>query len=343
MKPIPTFIVVVHVKDDVQAVRQTGVAFTNGAQGVFLIHHQQNHRRLCDIYNKVRFWFPDVWLGLNFLDLAPEKALAQAPFDVDGMWLDSTEGLNASNVPANRSYAIFAGTAFKYQPQPDDLERAVRDAADLFDVVCTSGPGTGEAIDVHKLCSMYAVSRKPLALASGVTVENVDHFLPHVDCIMVNTGVSKDFHTLDPERVRALAGKLQGWINSRQPSGPLEAGLVKLDEWLRRHYSIGLPAATDGWQSGPPQEPGKWWLLGDVEFGTMGSNYTGGQAPRRRLDMVRVQRISDGLSGVCDGRFVRLTPFDPDNRAPGYVGVWRKVVSPALPEGFTLDNDVEAG
>jgi predicted TIM-barrel enzyme len=45
----------------------------------------------------------------------------------------------------------------------------------------------------------------PLAVASGITPENVDQFLPYVDCFMVSTGISKSFHDLDPVKTHQLA------------------------------------------------------------------------------------------------------------------------------------------
>jgi len=43
-----------------------------------------------------------------------------------------------------------------------------------------------------------------LALASGVTCENVDKFLPYVNCILVATGVCKDFYNFDVVKLRNL-------------------------------------------------------------------------------------------------------------------------------------------
>lgn len=56
-----------------------------------------------------------------------------------------------------------------------------------------------EAVDEHRL-----------AVASGVTPENVQDYLPYVDDFLVATGISKNFHTLDPEKARELAGIIHG-------------------------------------------------------------------------------------------------------------------------------------
>ena len=49
-----------------------------------------------------------------------------------------------------------------------------------------------------------------LAIASGVTPDNIGDYLPYVDHFLVASGISQDFHTLDPAKVRALAEAIHG-------------------------------------------------------------------------------------------------------------------------------------
>lgn len=55
---------------------------------------------------------------------------------------------------------------------------------------------------------MPARAAKPIALASGVTPENVDAYLPFVDAYLVATGISLDFEHLDASRTRALVERV---------------------------------------------------------------------------------------------------------------------------------------
>jgi len=74
-----------------------------------------------------------------------------------------------------------------------------------MDVVTTSGPGTGEAASVSKIRAMKAaLGDFPLAIASGITPENVGPYLGVADCFLVATGISADFSDFDPLRIRAL-------------------------------------------------------------------------------------------------------------------------------------------
>jgi predicted TIM-barrel enzyme len=93
-----------------------------------------------------------------------------------------------------------------------DLAKAARRAAPWIDVVTTSGPGTGKAAAPAKVRAMKeALGEHPLALASGVTPENVTDYLPWVDGFLVATGISYTFEDLDPARVRDLVRIVRAW------------------------------------------------------------------------------------------------------------------------------------
>jgi predicted TIM-barrel enzyme len=74
-----------------------------------------------------------------------------------------------------------------------------------MDVVTTSGPGTGIAAARAKIVAMKeAVGGFPLAIASGITPDNVADYLDVADCFLVATGISRSFTELDPEKTRTL-------------------------------------------------------------------------------------------------------------------------------------------
>ena len=50
-----------------------------------------------------------------------------------------------------------------------------------------------------------AVGDFPLAIASGITPENVADYLDVADCFLVATGISRSFTELDPAKVRSLS------------------------------------------------------------------------------------------------------------------------------------------
>ncbi|MBN9521474.1 adenine phosphoribosyltransferase [bacterium] len=219
-----TVLPVVHVESADQARRNSAVARDAGADGVFLIDHGTADADLLDIHAAVVDAHPDWWVGVNCLELLPEEAFAAVSPRVGGVWVDNAgieEGQDAQPY-AERVAAVrqargpgclyFGGVAFKYQRPVADLEAACRVAARYMDVVTTSGPGTGRAADGEKVRRMRAaLAGTPLAIASGVTPENVGAYLPYADSFLVATGISRTFTELDPARVRALVERVRAF------------------------------------------------------------------------------------------------------------------------------------
>ena len=209
---------VVHVASADQALRNTGVAREAGAHGVFLINHgTMGWRKLLQIHEEVTASFPGWWVGVNCLDLEPREMIARATSGISGVWVDnaliveeSQEQPGAEEVQDERQQRgwtglYFGGVAFKYQRHVEDLAGAARLAARYMDVVTTSGPAAGQAAEVEKIAVMkQALGDHALAIASGVTPENVADYMSHADCFLVATGISRNFEELEPSRVKAL-------------------------------------------------------------------------------------------------------------------------------------------
>ena len=219
-----TVLPVIHVEASEQAHRNTKIARDAGADGVFLINHGMADAELLDIHEAVADANAGWWVGVNCLNLSPEKVFAAVSPKVGGVWVDNAgieEGQEAQPF-ADRVEAVrqsrapgclyFGGVAFKYQRDVDDLEAACRIAARFMDAVTTSGPGTGYAADVEKIRRMkQALGNTPLAIASGITPENVGDYLPHADCLLVATGIGRNFTELDPLKVRSLVQRVRSF------------------------------------------------------------------------------------------------------------------------------------
>lgn len=229
---------VVHVHDTAQSLEQSELAFSSGADGVFLIdHHGPGIKTLVMAYNGVRDRFPEQFIGLNFLGipdpvnaytvtklLADKGAIDKAP---NALWVDDARG----NVPDGysevsrleilarsrenndffKNIQFFGGTAFKYTIDytDDPLEAAYQaDQNEHFvDIITTSGEGTGKPASLEKVRSMKtAIGSKALALASGVDMSNIRSYKPYVDHVLVSTSVEVEPYSgiFDPERLREL-------------------------------------------------------------------------------------------------------------------------------------------
>lgn len=220
--PRRAFLPVIHVQNHAQALRNIAIAFDNGAHGVFLINHDISAERLLAIYHSMRTLFPNQWIGLNCLDLGPERMLTIVPPDVSGIWVDSVNIHLRDPDPvrsARRYHEIrkepnhrwkglfFGGVAFKGQPDSGDAAEEARLAAPFVDVVTTSGPATGSAPSVTKIRTMREATppQKPLAIASGMTPKNVGKFYAFANYFLVASGISHSHTELNPTLVRAFA------------------------------------------------------------------------------------------------------------------------------------------
>ena len=208
---------VIHVESGAQALRNAQIAHEAQADGVFLINHGMSYERLLEIHRAVADKFPDWWIGVNCLDLTPEEVFGRVSRSISGVWTDNAHidedaatQSAAAHIQAARHQAAwpglyYGGVAFKYQRPVEDLARAAAIASQYMDVVTTSGPGTGEAAAPDKIRVMkQAIGEHPLAIASGITPENVSDYLDSADCFLVATGISKSFEELDSARTRLL-------------------------------------------------------------------------------------------------------------------------------------------
>ena len=208
---------VIHVVSFDQARRNVAFAKDAGADGVFLINHAMGSDVLLKIHDGIANLYPDWWIGVNCLDLAPQEVFLRLSPRVSGVWVDNAmiredqqsqseaEAVLKAKAKSSWPGLYFGGVAFKYQRHVSDLAMAAKIAMQYMDVVTTSGSGTGEAARIEKIRTMkQALGDFPLAIASGITPANVRDYLSCSDCYLVATGIGKSFEELDPVLVKRL-------------------------------------------------------------------------------------------------------------------------------------------
>lgn len=220
---------VIHVIDSNQTLRNIQLAIDGGCPGVFLINHDFAVEQFLPIISDARQHFPETWIGVNFLAVTGDKAfpvLAQLEADnakVDAYWADdarideknpATDQPEAENIVKTKiecgwTGMYFGGTAFKKQREvnADDYGKSASIATSFMDVVTTSGIATGHSADLKKIATFHhACGDKPVALASGITPENVTEYLPYIDAALVATGINvkDDFYNIDAARLADL-------------------------------------------------------------------------------------------------------------------------------------------
>lgn len=209
---------VVHINDSnvFTAVREGERAFNMGADGVYLIDHfncAKNKRPLFDAYYNLVDDSKDRYVGINILGLGPVGAMRALARTIgksnglikppSGLWVDDMreDGLDRSaaielrdSSPTLKSVRLLGGIAFKYTGSyTEDPTMALYETEwlkDSVDVVVTSGASTGREPTVEKLIAMkQAAGDKPLAVASGVSVDNIQKYENIVNEIIVSSSI----------------------------------------------------------------------------------------------------------------------------------------------------------
>ena len=86
-------------------------------------------------------------------------------------------------------------------------------AAEFFlsDGLILTGAATGEAASVDELRAVYAATKLPVLVGSGITAENLKSYLPIADAFIVGSHFKKNGYwenALDPARIRRLMDAL---------------------------------------------------------------------------------------------------------------------------------------
>lgn len=220
----PALFVVVHVTSVDQAHRNLDIALRGGADGMFLIQHGGDETLpLFDIQESYLACFDEYeskpWIGVNKLQFNPLDAfLTYSGLQTNGVWCDDSFPTDtyftlrtwlARQLQAGGTPLYFGGVAFKYRGEvpASRLGIVTCRAAETVDVVTTSGEQTGTPPSVEKILTMRAAlgGNVPLAIASGISAENVKDYLPYVDAFLVASSISQKFDELDLDAVRRLA------------------------------------------------------------------------------------------------------------------------------------------
>jgi predicted TIM-barrel enzyme len=212
----PKIYPVVHYLDRATAFSEADKAAQGGADGIFLISHHGDDYELLDVGVEIKSKFEGFPVGINLLNTSPIDATENAiqrgypMLWGDDMGVDSTgvnetgQAIKTTKAAKDSTIEIFASVAFKYRRTEPDPAMAATMALSAGFIPTTSGSATGSAPDVAKIASMSAATKGVLAIASGMTPENVVLFAPHLSHILVATGISIDEHKLDASRLRQL-------------------------------------------------------------------------------------------------------------------------------------------
>jgi hypothetical protein len=180
---------VIHMINENQVLTNVETCLSCGIEKVFIINHQTTSEELIKCAKRVKDTYPTLWVGINMLDKYVEDAILYE-FDFDGLWCDQSIKLEDYKYRKFKGM-LFTGLAFKYQPQPKDIELACKESILTSDVSTTSGPGTGKAADINKILELRNhLVEHPMAIASGVSVDNIENYKGVVDYLLVASSIT---------------------------------------------------------------------------------------------------------------------------------------------------------
>ena len=266
----PVVLPVIHVLDLGQAKHNLATVVRCGAPGAFLINHDFEISLFLPIIEACRRAYPDLWLGVNFLGVSGAKAfpilseLAEKGVVVDAYWADDAriderqkEQAEADSIAAIRESCgwegmYFGGTAFKKQRtvEPSKYHEAASLATGYMDVVTTSGIATGKSAEIEKIrIFREGVKNHALAIASGITPENVGDYMDVADAFLVATGINYpgDFYNLDPYRLRRLLERTRHYAARRRIDQEDAPARRENADWYLKHMAPNVKDPKMAW------------------------------------------------------------------------------------------------
>lgn len=207
---------VIHYLDMPTTIKNVEISIECGCDGIFLIHMNGEDEYLSDACKELKHRFPNLIIGINRLSKKPSDSFFEnCNCGADFTWVDNC-GIRDGKVDSkgellidiksnNPSHKIFGAIAFKYQKIDNFPIDSAMVALESGFIVTTSGPSTGNAPDVQKIVDFsVAVGRENLAIASGMTPDNIHLFSPYCGNFLVSTGISKSFYEFDLQLLKSL-------------------------------------------------------------------------------------------------------------------------------------------
>lgn len=196
---------VIHMLNQNQVLTNVKTCVECGIKKVFIINHVVSVPELIQCANRVKSNYPNLWVGINMLGQTTEISLL-LDTGLDGLWCDAVA---PQGFKRNFKGQFFGGVAFKYQPQPKDLKEACLWAKTSTDVATTSGTATGKPADLNKIKIMREyLGNHPMAIASGVSVDNIDSYKGLVEYLLVASSITTSGEMIVKEKLMELKNKL---------------------------------------------------------------------------------------------------------------------------------------
>jgi len=200
---------VIHMVSAEQVMANAEICVQCGIKKVFIINHVVDVDELIQCAYRVKIKNSPLWVGINMLGLTAEEAITTPLNGLDGIWCDSSLPTDKAYLKKEFRGMFFGGLAFKYQTQPKDLQLACEESKIVTDVATTSGSGTGKAPTTVKIKTIREyLGDHPMAIASGVSVDNIESYKGLADYLLVASSITDNNEMIIKEKLVELNTKL---------------------------------------------------------------------------------------------------------------------------------------
>lgn len=214
MKIIP---VIHHINEEL-TIKNAQLCFENNVYGLFIISMEGNNDGLSALAKKIKNKFSILKIGVNHLGYSSIESVYEGlNYSLDMIWSDEPivtsyeikeEAYKIEKELKNSSLKFFNSVAFKYQAEEKNIEKAVSNSKNLGFIPTTSGQATGVAAEVEKIQKMKKeLGNYSLAIASGLTPENIHTYNKMIEYGLVATGISKSFYEFDEKKLKDILKK----------------------------------------------------------------------------------------------------------------------------------------
>jgi hypothetical protein len=178
---------VIHSENAYQVEENVKICLDCGVKNAFLINHTISYLELISIREFIKNKYPDFWAGVNFLDLSLPMSLKVFE-NFDGLCHDQFPFIEDKP-----NFCFFGCISFKYQPdiEENEFDSYCKQIEKVVDVVVTSGDATGSPPTIAKIKKIRSKINKniPLAVASGININNIKSFSEYVDYFLVASSI----------------------------------------------------------------------------------------------------------------------------------------------------------
>lgn len=233
------FYPVIHCHDIKSTIENTQMCLDANTDGLFLINHgeisdSQFREHIEKVQNYCTKYTGEFKIGVNFLNLSNISALKEvSKFGLNMLWVDNAECDDVLNLEEVTKFwfqmikcdpeskiDIFGGVHFKYQEKPkSSIEDSIKSCVYNTMYPTLSGPATGKPADLNFIQRAYdhvVLCRKDnaeqycnLAIASGISIENVDQYIPYIEYFLVASSLlAVDQIDFDNQKLKTLSQKI---------------------------------------------------------------------------------------------------------------------------------------